>query len=131
MAYVSIQERFGSRIRTILAGGAQYDTSGPVEEETKRRAEFRRDETFPMYEDRSVRPDPLGLRYTFPCQAFGLKSTVDFAEKMCTASDSSEEEIRVMHEVGVEDFDVVLDSQSWSRIIRFILIENGPRMDPR
>lgn len=131
VSFVSIQERCGSRVRTILVGGAQYDSGGPVERPTPRRMEMRRDETFPLYEERSVRPDPLGLRYTFPGQAFGLKATIDFVKKLSDDPDCAEEEIQVLHEIGVDDFDIVLDSLSWCRAIRFTLNEEADSFDHR
>ena len=136
LAFVSIQERVGSRIRTLLVGGAQRDEvgAGPLEQPTGRRKEVHRDETFPLYEDRSVRPDPIGLRYTFPEQAFGLKMTVDHVPKQLLEDSlrlDDDEDISVLHELGIEHFDVLLDSVSWCRAVRFAVNEHGGGFDPR
>lgn len=134
VAYVAIQECYGLRVRTLLVGGAQHDNVMDAEGPTNRRPEVGRDETFPMYEERSVRPDPLGLRYTFPEQALGLKSTIEFIRKLPSpknVSQSSEEEIQVLHELGIEHFDVVFDSQSLDRAVRLALNETDGGFDPR
>jgi len=134
VSYLSVQEKHGSRIRTLLVGGAQHDSGGPVESATPPRPLVNRDETFPMYEDRSVRPDPLGMRYTFPEQAFGVKSTISFQPKPFSTVDSSkqkEDEIHVLHEVGIEQFDIVLDSHSWCRALRFAINQHNGGFDPR
>lgn len=113
-------------------GGAQYDNTGPVEQPAKPLSEVGRDETFPLYENRSVRPDPVGLRHTFPGQAFGLKMTVNLRQRLAAGtSDSPEEEIMVMNEVGVDQFDIVLDSGAWCRVLRFALNVEGGGFDPR
>ena len=137
MSYVSVQERYGSRIRTLLVGGAEHESTGqPVEKPMERRPEMGPDETFPLYEDRCIRPDPLGLRYTFPMQAFGLKSSIEFVNKLTRSGGESEEhaheeDVRVHHEMGIESFDIVLDTESWCRAILFAINEKGEGFDPR
>lgn len=131
VSYISVQERHGARVRTIMVGGAQHDLTGPIEKPTERRMEIGPDESFPLYENRSIRPDPLSLRYTFPVQAVGVKSTISFQKKLASAPDSNEEELHVLHEVGTDRFEIVLDSQSWCRAIRFALNENDGGFDPR
>lgn len=138
MAYVSVQERFGSRIRTLLigGGGAQREThdDGPLESATRTGKEVRRDESFPMYEDRCVRPDPTGLRHTYPEQAFGVKTTVDYVKKLSVDESlpiEEKEDVSVLHELGMEHFDVVLDSTSWCRAVRFVFDERHGGFDPR
>jgi len=131
LSYLSVQERYGQRLRTVLVGGVQFDGTGPVEKPSKPLPEISRDESFPLFEDRSVRADPLGLRHSFPAQAFGLKTTVDFSKKLSSESDATEEEIHVHHEIGIERFDVVLDTHAWCRVIRFALNEDGDGFDPR
>jgi hypothetical protein len=140
VAFLSLQERYGSRIRTLLVGGGggsqlqEPHDDRPVEAATRPRREVRRDESFPMYEERSVRPDPVGLRYTYPEQAFGVKMTVDYVKRL-TADDSiplqDSEDVSVLHELGMEHFDVVFDSFSWCRAIRFVFDAPRGGFDPR
>jgi len=129
VSYVSVQEKHGQRVRTVLVGGAQYDDTGPVEKPRTPLFEVTRDETFPLYEDRSVRQDPLGLRHTFPAQAFGLKTSVDFVKKL--GDDGDEDDIQVLHEVGIDHFDIVLDTCALCRALRFALNEDGGGFDAR
>jgi hypothetical protein len=87
-----------------------------------------------MYEERSVRPDPAGLRYTYPEQAFGLKTTIDYVKRLnadASASLDDNEDVSVLHELGMEHFDVVFDSISWCRAIRFVFDTPGGGFDPR
>lgn len=138
VAYVSVQERFGSRIRTLLVGGGaaqrEVHDDGPLESATRTGKEVRRDESFPMYEDRCVRPDPTGLRHTYPEQAIGVKTTVDYVKKL-SADESlpieEREDVSVLHELGLEHFDVVLDSISWCRAVRFVFDERHGGFDSR
>jgi hypothetical protein len=131
VSYLSVQEGHGRRLRTVLVGGVQFDSTGPVEKPSKPLKEIDRDESFPLFEDRSVRPDPLGLRHSFPAQAFGLMTTIDFIKKLSSEPDGSEEVIQVLHEIGVDKFDIVLDMHAWCRTVRFALNEDGGGFDPR
>jgi hypothetical protein len=131
VSYLSVQEGHGRRLRTVLVGGVQFDSTGPVEKPSKPLREISRDESFPLFEDRSVRPDPLGLRHSFPAQAFGLMTTIDFIKKLSSEPDGSEEVIQVLHEIGVDKFDIVLDMHAWCRAVRFALNEDGGGFDPR
>lgn len=132
VSYVAIQERFQRRIRPLLVGGAQYDNTGPVEKPAKPLGEVGCDETFPLYEDRSVRPDPFGLRHTFPAQALGFKLTVSYCKKLGIDSDDPPtDETMFLNELGVDQFDVVLDSAAWCRLLRFALNVEGGGFDPR
>jgi hypothetical protein len=109
----------------------QFDNTGPVEKPSKPLKEISRDESFPLFENRSVRVDPVGLRHSFPAQAFGLKTTIDFITKLSSEPEGSKEAIQVLHEIGVDKFDVVLDTHAWCRAIRFALNEDGRGFDPR
>lgn len=82
LSYVALQERHGRRLRSIIVGGMQDESYylGPVEQPSKAPRETMGDVNFPLFEDRSIREDPLGLRHSFPAQAFGLKTTVDFLD---------------------------------------------------
>jgi hypothetical protein len=131
VSYLSVQENHGRRLRTVLVGGVQFDSTGAVEKPSKPLREISRDESFPLFEDRSVRPDPLGLRHSFPAQAFGLMTTIDFVKKLSSEADGSEEVIQVLHEIGVDKFDIVLDMHAWCRTVRFALNESGGGFDAR
>ena len=122
ISYLSIQEQYDNRIRYLLVGGAQYNKDGPIEKPGKPLSELGRDETFPLYEDRCVRPDPIGLRHTFPGQAIGFKMTVGY---------NDETEIMVMNEVGLDEIDMVLDASSWGRVIQFVNNVEDGGFDPR
>lgn len=129
LSYMSLQERFGQRVRSILLGGIQHDIHKlRIWLPGKPRPEKRADESFPLFEDRSIRPDPFGLRHTFPEQAFGLKMTVNYIEKV---SNPDDEEIMVVHEIGIDQFDVLMDSDAWCRALRFMMNENGNGFEAR
>ena len=129
LSYMSLQERFGQRVRSILIGGIQHDVHKlQIRLPGKPRPEIRVDESFPLFEDRSIRPDPFGLRHTFPEQAFGLKMTVNYIEKV---SNPDEEEILVVHEIGIDHCDVLMDSDAWCRALRFMMNEDGNGFEAR
>ncbi|CAB9500363.1 expressed unknown protein [Seminavis robusta] len=78
VSYMSIQERYGKRIRTIMSGGVKQDPlAKPIEKPTEPPAEVSKEESFPLFEDRAIREDPLDLRRSFPAQALGLMTTID------------------------------------------------------
>lgn len=129
VSYVTVEEKYGDKLRTLMSGGVKYDSSLPVELPGKPLSEFGSDDTFPLYENRVIRPDPLSLRHTFPAQAFGLKSTIEFVEKL--SQGASVEEVQVLHETGVDKFDIVLDAGPWMRILRYLSNEGGGGFDPR
>ena len=135
LAYISLQERHGPRIRTILIGGMQNTGHHyPLEKPAVPPSEVNADENFPFFERRSVREDPLGLRYSFPSQAVGLKSTVDL--RKLPSSDGGVGRIdssntMVTHEIGIDKFEIILDSDAWSRAVCFALNEHGSGFDPR
>ncbi|KAL7581501.1 hypothetical protein ACA910_022070 [Epithemia clementina (nom. ined.)] len=133
VAYFTLEEKYRQQIKTLMSGGVQFRPDNPVELPSKPLSEFGRDETFPLFEDRVVRPDPLGLRYTFPAQAFGLKSTVDFVETPQASNDKStaNEQIQVLHEVGVDRVNFVVEAPAWCRILSFVVNEGGGGFDPR
>lgn len=129
VGYVCLRERHGRRFRTLLLGGMQHDISGPIEKAGSRTPDIVADENFPMFERRSIREDPLDLRHSFPAQAVGVKSTIDFLES--TDGSSGSNNVIVLHEMGIDRFDIVLDSDSWCRAVRFALNEEGGGFDPR
>jgi len=116
----------------LLVGGAHYDNTGPVEKPAMPLGEVGRDDTFPLYEDRSVRPDPFGLRHTFPAQAVGFKLTVNYHKKLgLDPAETPTEAVMFLNEAGVDQFDVILDSAAWCRVLRFALNVEGGGFDPR
>jgi hypothetical protein len=126
VGYVCLRERHGRRFRTILLGGMQHDIFGPIETAGSRTPDIVADENFPLFERRSIREDPLDLRHSYPAQAVGVKSTIDFLK----AADGSSN-VMVLHEMGIDRFDIVLDSDSWCRAVRFALNEEGGGFEPR
>jgi hypothetical protein len=175
---MSIQERYGQRVRTVVAGGVEHDASwkSPIEEGAKPPLEVKKDENFPLYENRAIRDDPLDTRHTFPAQALGLMATIDCQTRKKSskmrqsgntpvpttiatggevekptaegqpAQTSSGEEVHVTakiedeevvnvimvtNDVGLDHFNVVMDCDSWCRVIRFALNEGGVGFDPR
>ena len=131
VSYVSIHEQHGSKRRPILVGGVQYDNKGPMDEPAQPLSAVGRDETFPLYEDRSVRPDPIGLRYTFPAQAFGFKLSVDYIPKLSDSNENKDDDVLFLNEVGIDQFEVVADADAWSRILHFALNIQGGGFDER
>lgn len=129
LSYVSLQEKYGNRVRSILLGGVQHNRDKlPIGMPGKPRPEKGADSSFPLFGDRSIRPDPFGLRHTFPEQAFGIKMTVDFIEKV---SNPEEEDVMVLHEIGMDQFDVLVDTDAWCRALRFAMNEGGNGFDHR
>ena len=137
LAYISLQERHGPRIRTILLGGMQYPGGrhhNPLEKASIPPNEVNADENFPFFERRSIREDPLGLRYSFPSQAVGIKTTADLrksASKDGSVGSVDVANIVVNHEIGIDKFEIILDSDAWCRSICFALNEKGGGFDPR
>ena len=134
-AYVSLQERFAQRKRTVLLGGMQRDDHLSLNLPSRRPQEIGRDEFFPLFERRGIRDDPLDLRHMFPTQAFGVKTTVDVLKRDVAADDMSQEGpetiYMVLHEMGVDEMDIVLDTDIFNRMVRFFLNEDGEGFDPR
>ena len=129
LSFISLQERYRERIRSILLGGVQHNINKlPIGLPGTPRPEKGSDSSFPLFEDRSIRPDPFGLRHTFPEQAFGIKMTVEYIEKV---SNPDEEDIMVLHEIGIDRFDVLADSDAWCRALRFAMNESCGGFDPR
>lgn len=129
LSFVTIEEKFGVKITTMLQGGVHEDSrSHPIESPSEPKRLIPPDENFPLFEDRGIRPDPVDLRHSFPAQALGVKATIHFVDKV---ADPELEEIMVMNEVGVDLFDITLDSGAWSRAIRFGMNEGGSGFDPR
>ena len=129
VAYMSLQEKYEQRIRFLMIGGIQHDVQGrPVERPSPGVAEIPKDENFPLFEDRCMQPDPFRLRDTFPAQAIGIKATVHFVDKIARPD---EEETMVVNDIGVDQFEITMDTESWSRAVRFAMNEEGGGFDPR
>ncbi|GKY99775.1 hypothetical protein MPSEU_000931400 [Mayamaea pseudoterrestris] len=129
VGFVRVTEQFGNRVRTLLVGGAENAQNGIHSPSQK--PMIARDESFPLYEERSIRPDPSGLRYTFPIQCFGMKTTIECLEKSRDGYNLSEEVIKVTHEVGIDQFDLVVDGHSYARVMQFFLNVVGGGFDTR
>jgi len=69
------------------------------------------DESFPFFEERSIRNDPVTSRHTFPSQAFGLKTTLD------STMDGSRG-VRCTMEIGVENIELELACHTLLRVMR-------------
>jgi len=129
IASLTVRETYGKKVNTILRGGTCNDFwSGPIEMSKEETPLVSRDENFPLFEDRSIQPDPLSLRHSFPSQAFGYKATINFIHKV---SEPNKDEILVENEIGVDQFHITVDSQPWCRAVRFGLNEDGGGFDPR
>jgi hypothetical protein len=123
VSYLSLQERLGQRMRSLLIGGIWHGDHPSLHKPAKKPREIGVDENFPLFERRSVRDDPLDLRHSFPAQAFGLKTTID--------PHQDGDQVMFLHEVGMDEFDIVLDADAWCRAVRFSLNEDGGGFDDR
>jgi hypothetical protein len=134
LSHLCLHEVHGHRRSVILSGGARAESILPFDAPTPLR-EVNPDETFPFYEDRSIRPDPIDLRQTFPAQAFGMKLTVNMRPKhTATLEDliaNVGDEIMVLSEIGMDEFEILLDSGPWCRILRFAGNLDDGGFDPR
>ena len=138
VSYFALEEKYQQQIKTLMCGGVKFHADkNPVESPSRPLPEVGRDETFPLFEDRVVRPDPLGLRFTFPAQACGLKTTVDFIEQSSfkgasnISNNAVKEKIQVLHEIGVDRVDFAVEAPSWCRILSFVVNEQGGGFDAR
>ncbi|KAL3924286.1 MAG: hypothetical protein SGILL_001138 [Bacillariaceae sp.] len=137
-SFVSLQERFGQRKRTVLLGGMQRDDHLSLHLPSVRPQEIGADEFFPLFERRGIRDDPLDLRHLFPTQAFGVKTTVDILKRRIASDIDSvgpggevETKYKVTHEMGVDEMDIVLNTDIFHRMTRFFLGQNGEGFDAR
>lgn len=120
----------------LLGGGRRYEKECAASfDETKHMSSrlLSRDETFPLYEDRSVRPDPLGLRQSFPCQTLGWKMTVGVQKPGADWVPVSfeNEELIVRNDVGIENVEVLADASAWGRVAVFLTNADNAGYDPR
>ena len=112
----------------MRGGIEQYYGKTPVNKPAAPKMAVEIDEFFPLFEDRCIRPDPLDLRHSFPAQAVGAKATVTVVDKI---SNPDEEEMHVLNELGVDRFEIIIDTESWCRALRFGMNEVGGGFDPR
>ena len=124
ISFLSLQEKeqSGKQMKHILIGGISHNDHPPLDKATSKPKEIGIDENFPMFERRSIRDDPVELRHSFPSQAIGLKSTVDFPKG---------ETVKVLHELGLDEFDLILDSESWCRVLAFVSANDSDAFDSR
>lgn len=109
------------------------DHAGPVENASKPSVAVSHEDCFPFFEDRALRPDPVGLKYTFPAQALGIKLTMSMAKKYAAESGQNvqKDEVSVLSEIGVDKFTIVVGSASWRRALRFFLNTDHGGFDSR
>lgn len=129
-SFVSLQERYQQRKRTLLLGGMQRDDHLSLNLPSSKPREISPDEFFPLFERRGIRNDPLDLRHLFPTQAVGVKTTIDLL-KQPDGDGDIETTYKVLHEIGVDEMDVVLDTDAIFRLFKFFLDEEGKHFDPR
>jgi hypothetical protein len=137
-SFVSLQERFNKQKRTVLLGGMQRDDHLSLLLPSRKPLEIGADEFFPLFEGRGIRGDPLDLRHLFPTQAIGVKTTIDVLKEKCESNNSSsgaqeyETKYKVLHELGLNEMDIVLDTDIFYRMARFFLNQEGQWcFDPR
>jgi hypothetical protein len=137
-SFITLQERFNKRKRTILFGGMQREDHLSLLLPSRKPLEIGADEFFPLFERRGIREDPLDLRHLFPTQALGVKTTVDILKEKRASDNSSlgphefETKYKVLHEMGLDEMDIVLDPDIFHRMIRFFLNQDGGGFfDPR
>ena len=75
---VYLQEYSKTYLKEIVAGGKHHDPT--IETRFERSEEVH--ESFPTFEEKSIRNDPIDVRNTYPVQALGLKTTVDFQDEV-------------------------------------------------
>ena len=123
----SLHERCGNRIRPLLIGGCDKNNPRGYSAETNNAGE-----SFPQYEDRSVRPDKFDFRQTHPHQTFGMKLTVtDDKKRPPLQRNHAASELLVFPEIGIDMLEVNVDANAWTRIARFLLNLDSERYDSR
>ena len=128
VAFFTIEESFQRQTKPIIVGGSHFNFSGATNGQNAILGQSSSsDERFPLFEDRAIRPDPLNLRHSFPAQAIGLKTTVDFL----STPHGKAGDVQTMHELGVEDIQITMESESLCRIASFLVNEVGGGFDPR
>jgi hypothetical protein len=125
---VSIQERVGKRIRFLLVGGIKYDFSGPLNRPPMPLDESKSGKVFPIYQDRSIRPDPLGMRQRYPNQSVGVKVLVTPPN-----SPQHDDPVKwmIFAEMGLDQLDIVMDTKAWCRIFRYTFMTADGGFDSR
>lgn len=125
VAYLSIQDRHEERIRTMFVAGIRHKDPPSLDIPAKKPREIHVDESFPLFERRSIRDDPLDLRHCFPTQAFGIKTTIEFL------TTETGDEVKFVNEIGADEINILLDADACSRIMRFASNEQGGGFDTR
>eukprot|EP00980_Cylindrotheca_fusiformis_P029738 scaffold23803_cov132-Cylindrotheca_fusiformis.AAC.2 len=124
VAYCSIEEKHQGQVKTILINGMAREDHSSLDKPSKKPQEVNVDENFPLFERRSIRDDPLDMRHSFPSQGLGQKATVHYLNSDTTKP-------KYLHEVGVDQVELVLDVESWWRVAKFMLNESGGGYDSR
>ena len=76
LSHINIHENYSNRIHTLINGGNKIE--GDIYEGKL----TTKDENFPSMETRDVRNDPFDMETSFPTQAFMLKASIDFLDKV-------------------------------------------------
>ncbi|KAL3945195.1 MAG: hypothetical protein SGBAC_000732 [Bacillariaceae sp.] len=124
VAYCALEESYGLQRTTLFINGIAREKHSPMGNKQTNAREISFDENFPFFEQRSIRNDPLDMRSTFPSQGVGQKLTVDFLNKDLANP-------KVFNETGINQVEIILDSQPWWRVARFVLNESGGGYDSR
>ncbi len=128
-AFVLLEERIGHHQRVLLLAGMQRDDHLSLHLPSRKPQEIAADESFPLFERRSIRDDPLDLRHLFPTQAFGLKTTIDILDLSKDGKTSNR--FMVFHEIGGDEIEVILDTDVILRMMKFVLNTDSEGFDPR
>lgn len=77
---------------------------------------------FPLYEDRSVRPNHFEFRKNRTHQSLGIKLTVtDLSKKPPLQRENETKELFLFPEARIDEFELFVDGKAWTRIARFAL----------
>jgi hypothetical protein len=129
---VSIQERVGNRVRFLLVGGQKYDDSGQLKHLSMPLKESDLGKVFPVFQDRSVRPDPLGMRQKYPYQSIGVKVLATLPNRpQLDYDDLRMDHWMIFPELGLDQFDILIDADAWCRIFRYAFMTEDRGFDSR
>jgi hypothetical protein len=82
-----------------------------------------------MFEMRSIRPDPLHLRRSFPQQAFGCKVTLGYEKRL--DDQIVDDQLLILIEAMLDNFAISMDSHAWVRFLQFVTNAKGGGFDER
>ena len=120
---ISIKECFDGRSKLILFGCTPNDESTKTSNKNNPVPESWTEKTFPSYEN-LLTDDSADTRQAFSPQAIGFKTTVGLKKE------SYSFDFNAKFEVGVAGFQIIFHSDSWMRMARFFLNEEGGGFNP-